>query len=45
MRGVQLKDIERSRDLMFMFGLNDTIDQLSMANSVCWHDHVLSERG
>ena len=27
---------------MFMFGLSETIDQLAMANSVCWYGHVLS---
>ena len=26
---------------MFMFGLNETMDQLAMANSVCWYGHVL----
>ena len=41
MCGVQLKDIKRSTDLMFMFGLSETIDQLAMANSVCWYGHVL----
>ena len=35
MCGVQLKDRKRSTDLMFMLGLNETIDQLTMANSVC----------
>ena len=39
--GVQLKDRKRSTDLMFMLGLNETIDQLSMANSVRWYGHVL----
>ena len=34
--GVQLKDIKRSTDLMFMLGLNETMDQLAMANSVRW---------
>ena len=24
------------------FSSNETIDQLAMANSVCWHGHVLS---
>ena len=24
-----------------MLGLKKTIDQLDMANSICWHDHVL----
>ena len=35
------KTEKRSMDLMFMLGLNETIDQLAMANSVCWHGHVL----
>ena len=26
---------------MFMFGLNESIDQLAMANSVHWYSHVL----
>ena len=26
---------------MVMLGLNDTIDQLAMASSVCWYGHVL----
>ena len=41
MYGIQLKDRNRSMDLMFMLGLKETIDQLAMANSVCWHGHVL----
>ena len=41
MCGVQLKERKRSTDLMFMLGLKETIDQLAMANSVCWYDHVL----
>ena len=39
--GVQLKDRKRSTDLMFMFGLNETIDQLTMA--VFWS--CVKERG
>ena len=35
MCGVQLKDRKRSTDLMLMLGLNKTIDQLAIANSVC----------
>ena len=31
----------RSTDLMFMVVLNETKDQLAMANSVCWYGHVL----
>ena len=34
---VQLKDRKRSKDLMLMLGLNETIGQLAMA----WHGHVL----
>ena len=30
--GLQLKDIKRSTDLIFILGLNETIDQLAMAN-------------
>ena len=41
MCGVQLKDRKRSTDFMFMLGLNEIIDQLAMANSVCWYGHVL----
>ena len=39
MYGVQLKDRKRSKD--FMLGLNETKDQLAMANSVCWYGYVL----
>ena len=24
-----------------MLGMNETMDQLAMVNSVCWHDHLL----
>ena len=41
MCGVQLKDRKISKDLMLMLSLNETIDQLAMANSVRWHGHVL----
>ena len=34
MCGVQLKNGKRSTDLMFILGLNETIDQLVMANNV-----------
>ena len=40
MCGVQLKDRKRSADLMLMLGLNQTIDQLAMANSVRLYGHV-----
>ena len=42
---VQLKDGIRSTDLMFMLGLNETIDQLAIANSVHWYGHVLRREG
>ena len=32
---------KRSTDLMFMLHLSETIDQLAMANSICWNGHVL----
>ena len=41
MCGVQLKGRKKSMDLMLMQGLKETIDQLAMANSVCWYGHVL----
>ena len=39
--GIQLKYKKRSADLTFMLSLNESIDQLVMANSVHWYDHVL----
>ena len=41
MCGVQLTHIKGSKYLMFMLGLNETIDQLAIANSVRWYGHVL----
>ena len=41
MCGVKLKDRKRSSDLMFMFGLHETIVKLAMASSVRWYGHVL----
>ena len=41
MCGMQLKDRERSIDLMLMLHLNELIDELAIANSVCWYGHVL----
>ena len=38
---VQLKDRKISTHLMFMLGLNVTMDQLAMANGVHWNGHVL----
>ena len=39
--GVLLNDRKLSTDLMFMLGLNETEDQLTMANSVRLYGHVL----
>ena len=41
MCGVQLKDKSGTKNLMFMFGLNETMNQLVVANSVCWSNYVL----
>ena len=38
---VQLIDRKPSTDLMFMLGLNETMYQLAMANSVHWYGHML----
>ena len=35
MCGVKLKDIKRAIGLVLMLGLNETIDKLTIANSVC----------
>ena len=43
--GVQLKGRKRSTYLMFMLDLNETIDEMAMANSVCWHGNVLTREG
>ena len=45
MCGIQLKDIRRSTDLMFMLVLSETKDQFAMANSVHWYGHVLRREG
>ena len=41
---VQLKEIKRSTDLIFMLGLKETIDQLAMANSIHWYGHLLRRK-
>ena len=43
--GVQLKDGKRAKDVMLMFSLNETTDQLDLANSDCWYGHVLRREG
>ena len=42
MCGAQLKDRTRAKDIILMSGLNATIDQLAMANSLYLHGHVLT---
>ena len=41
MCGLQLTDRKRCKDLMLTLGLNETIDQLAMANTVHCYGHVL----
>ena len=41
MCGEQLKDGKTSIDFMSMLGLNETIDQLAMANCIHGYVHVL----
>ena len=41
MRGAQFKDRKRAKDLMFILCSSETEDRLAVANSVCWHVHVL----
>ena len=38
---VALVDKKSTKELMQMLDLNETMDQLARANSVCWHGHVL----
>ena len=40
MCGEQHKTEKDSTNLMFMLGLNETIVQLAIANSVCWQSAV-----
>ena len=39
--GIQLKDRKRANDLIKMMDLNETIDQLAMANSLHWQSRVV----
>ena len=41
MCGVKLLNKKSTNDLMQMLDLNETIDQLAIANSVRWYGHVL----
>ena len=38
---VQLNDLKRVKDMMLILGLNEAVDQLTMANSVRWYGHVV----
>ena len=38
---MQFRVRKRYKDVMLMLGFNYMIDQLVMANSVCWYGHVL----
>ena len=44
MSGVQIKDRKRSKDLILVMDLNETIDQLTITNSLCWYGRVLRGR-
>ena len=33
--------METVDDLVLLLGLNETIDNLAMANSLCWYGHML----
>ena len=41
MCGVKLMDKKKTKDLMNMLGLEETVDQLAKANGVRWYGHVL----
>ena len=38
--GVQFNDRQRAKDLMLMFGLMETTDQLAVSSSVQWYGDV-----
>ena len=37
---VKLKDRKRAKDMMPVLSLNETLDQLAIANRVHWNGHV-----
>ena len=41
MCGVHIKGRKRAKDLMLIFGLNDTTGHLAITNCLCWCCHVL----
>ena len=40
MSGVKLMDKKSTKDLIEMLDLNETMDQLAKANSVCWYGYA-----
>ena len=40
MCGAQFNDRKKSTDFMLMLDLKETIDQLAIANNVCWYGHM-----
>ena len=41
MCGTRLMGKKRTKDLMEMFGLKETVDQMAKASGVRWYEHVL----
>ena len=41
MCGIKLNDRKTSENVMLILGLNESIDQLAMANCAYWYGHVL----
>ena len=41
MCGVQFKDRKRADNMIYVLDLDETIDQLAVANSLHWYGHVL----
>ena len=45
MSELQSKDTKGAKDVLLMLDMNETIDQMAMANSVRWYGHVLRREG
>ena len=43
--GEQVKDRDRTNDLMFMLGFNETVDQLALVSNVCWYGLCIAVSG
>ena len=41
---VPFKDRKRNKDLILMLSLGEAIDQLIMASSVHWYEHILRRK-